>query len=74
MNVQAQKKNWIEWSGIAADELRVGWDINSFTKVDKITPSNPWEELTSALKPYKQDVFRGSPDCDPTVRTNPLKY
>ena len=52
----------------------MGWDINSFTKVDKITPSNPWEELTSALKPYKQDVFRGSLDCDPTVRTNPLKY
>lgn len=74
LSVKTQKKNWIGWSGTAADEIRLGWDGISFTMEDKVTPANPWDALRKSIEPYRPSKFNYSPDWDPTVRPTPITY
>jgi|GEM_PF-4913457 len=68
-SVQAQKKNWIGWSGVNADELRIGWDGISFTVVNNTIPANPWEAMHKAVAPYRNT---GNPDWARLERPNPI--
>ena len=65
LKVKTQKKNWIGWSGTAADEIRLGWDGISFTVKDNNTPANPWPALRSALAPYRPKGSTSNPDWTP---------
>jgi len=68
-SVEMQKKNWIGWSGVRAEELRLGWDGISFSFLDNTVPANPWEVMQKALDSYKKT---GNPDWSSLDRPNPI--
>jgi len=68
-SVEMQKKNWIGWSGVNAEELRIGWDGISFTVVNNTTPANPWEVMHNAVSAHRHT---GNPDWARLERPNPI--